>query len=327
MKKALVNFIFVLLIFGKIDVSTVLGCPTGSITVTGNISKDVPVSVPGNGSSFEELASQATASAIITVYDTANIAHSLYFYVYYLGSSQAQLMVFGVDSELSGGAGGQSPQIVAETIILETAGVIPNTSEEILIFWQALAGERRTVVRLRLNSLTFVAGASSFNVSQNGSPNVCPRAARLDFDGDGIDDPTIFRPEFGYWAIRLSSTSGTNGTSILWKQWGLPGDYPMPGDYTGDGLADLVVWRSENGNWYTCESELQFNCTLGSVQQFGLPGDRPIQADYDGDGVLDYIVWRPNTRQFYYKSSKTGVGGVYNWGLPSDIPLQSGNNR
>jgi hypothetical protein len=31
----------------------------------------------------------------------------------------------------------------------------------------------------------------------------------------------------------------------------LPSDIPIPGDYDGDGLADLVVWRPANGSWFT----------------------------------------------------------------------------
>ena len=101
----------------------------------------------------------------------------------------------------------------------------------------------------------------------------------------------------------------------------------MPGDYSGDGRADLVVWRPRDGNWYICRSETQFDCTQPVIQQFGLPGDRPVRADYDGDGVLDFAVWRPSTGTTYYKSSSSGTVVSRQWGLPGDIPLNGGTDR
>jgi len=126
------------------------------------------------------------------------------------------------------------------------------------------------------------------------------------------------------WAVLLSST---NYTQYLWKQWGLPGDYPMPGDYTGDGKTDLVVWRPSNGNWYVCSSDTNYDCTQGTVWQFGLPGDRPISGDFDGDGIFDFAIWRPGTGTFFYRSSRSGQVVSRQWGLPGDIPLNAGVNK
>jgi hypothetical protein len=151
-------------------------------------------------------------------------------------------------------------------------------------------------------------------------------AHTLDFDRDGIDDPIVYRPTTGLWAIKSSS----DPTTALLRQWGLPKDHPIAGDYTGDGIADLVVWRPANGNWYICKSDANFNCFANNgniVQQFGLFEDKPIKADYDGDGILDLAVWRPSLGLFIYRRSGTGEVAVTQWGLPGDIPIQTGPNK
>jgi hypothetical protein len=98
----------------------------------------------------------------------------------------------------------------------------------------------------------------------------------------------------------------------------------MPGDYTGDGLADLVVWRPSEGNWYICKSEGQLSCSDPAVVQFGLPGDVPLEGDFDGDHILDHAVWRPSNGKFYYRRSFNADVIERQWGLTGDIPLQGG---
>lgn len=146
-----------------------------------------------------------------------------------------------------------------------------------------------------------------------------------DYDGDGWDDIAVWRPSDGFWWI-LQSTRGasTAPADILYRQWGLPGDHPMPGDYTGDGVADMVIWRPTDGNWFVCTSESGFDCTNFEITQFGLPGDMPIKADFDGDGTLDKAVWRPSSGTWFYLRSSDGVIGATQWGLPGDWPLCTG---
>jgi hypothetical protein len=50
--------------------------------------------------------------------------------------------------------------------------------------------------------------------------------------------------------------------------FGLPGDYPVPGNYFGDARVDLAVWRPSEGNWYIQDY---------GVFQWGMRGDVPIK--------------------------------------------------
>ena len=146
-----------------------------------------------------------------------------------------------------------------------------------------------------------------------------------DYDGDGWDDVAVFRPGTGYWAV-LRSTRGASAAlgDIVWKQWGLPGDHPMPGDYDGDGRADLMVYRPAFGLWFLCSSKTGFNCAQATISQFGLPGDIPVKGDFDGDSVLDAAVWRPSSGTWFFKESNSGQVSSMQWGLPGDRPACTG---
>src|SRR5439155_25199448 len=76
-----------------------------------------------------------------------------------------------------------------------------------------------------------------------------------DFDGDGKDDPTIYRPSTGLWASLKSSTNYTTSTTV---SWGLSTDVPVPGDYDGDGKLDPAIFRPSTGVWAVLKSSTNF---------------------------------------------------------------------
>jgi trimeric autotransporter adhesin len=98
-----------------------------------------------------------------------------------------------------------------------------------------------------------------------------------DYDGDGRTDFAVWRPAGGgVWYVLTMSTVSNHQLAPIVQPWGLPGDIPVPGDYDGDGKADLAVWRAWNGSWYVLSTaKLSSYPVASKSQQWGLPGDVP----------------------------------------------------
>jgi hypothetical protein len=174
-----------------------------------------------------------------------------------------------------------------------------------------------------------------------------------DFDGDDKHDPTVFRPSTGQFWVRRStdgaastfgpfgggfmpivgdwdgdnradfgmfsngawrmSRSSTDHAVVVAASWGTAGDAAVHGDYDGDGLDDLAVFRPSDGTWYIA------NSAGGTrIVRWGTSGDVPVPGDYDGDGRVDIAIYRSGV--WYILGSTSGVL-ITSFGLAGDTPL------
>lgn len=119
----------------------------------------------------------------------------------------------------------------------------------------------------------------------------------VDFDGDGRQDFSVLRfPSGSPQPITLWSQNSTSGTQVVSNFGNAATDFPVPGDYDGDGRDDLALYR--RGAASGDQSFFFILRSSNSVVQtipFGLFGDTAIDRDYDGDGVTDIAIYRGAT--------------------------------
>ena len=113
-------------------------------------------------------------------------------------------------------------------------------------------------------------------------------------------DTAVYRPSTRVWNVQPSGGGGVHGR----MRGALAGDLPVPGEFDGDGNADLTVYRPSTGEWFVLHSSTGF--ASASVYTLGGNLDTPVPADYDGDGVMDLAIYRATTGAWSIVTSSSG---------------------
>lgn len=126
----------------------------------------------------------------------------------------------------------------------------------------------------------------------------------------------VFRPSNGIVYLKNSNTGGVADLNFV---YGVAGDKPIAGDWNGDGVDTLGIYR--NGTFYLRNSN-----TTGAadvVFPFGASTDQPIAGDWNGDGIDTIGVYRPSTGVFFLRNSNSAGAADISFvlGNPGDVAI------
>ena len=150
-----------------------------------------------------------------------------------------------------------------------------------------------------LGSLPFVTG-ETYSLARN----------------NGADTTGVFRPSNGLLYLKNKNDTGFADAAL---NYGLPGDYPVVGDWDGNGTVTIGIYR--DGYFYLKNAN-----TLGFAEvvfPFGQPGDQPIAGDWNGDGVDTIGVFHPSNGHFLLRNSNTEGPSEMDFflGNPGDVGI------
>lgn len=228
----------------------------------------------------------------------------------FLNAAETQATIVGEFNNLSGSQTGANVQVDVggDLTTIYNFGAVGGTNGN---FQTATINVTPAQV-IQLRAGLWTATIASANNAGELSGGLTQRNNGSDFDGDGSNDLSLFRPSTGTWYSQ--NNQGTTAFS-----WGLSGDQMVSGDYDGDGKTDATVYRNQGGAgiWYVRRSS--DNGLTGL--QFGLGDDVAVRGDYDGDGRSDFAVFRPSNGNWYITRSSNGSVLTINWGLSGDKPV------
>jgi SpoIID/LytB domain protein len=161
--------------------------------------------------------------------------------------------------------------------------------------------------------MTSTAGLYSwyFDVNyQTGAPQPKPAPKPAMHDQVALQDSRT-----GVWHVRHRDGSVDS------YYYGNPRDTPYAGDWNGDGIDTMGLYRESTGFLFLRNTNTQGVADIDIY--YGNPGDKPIAGDWNGDGVDTVGIFRPSQAKFYLRNTNTqGVADLdFAFGRAGDVPI------
>jgi PKD repeat protein len=151
-----------------------------------------------------------------------------------------------------------------------------------------------------------------------------------DWNGNNKTEMAVFRDNHT-WYIDYNgngiwdSLLGGDKIYIMGK----PGDIPVPGDWNGDGITEMAVFRGSHTWYIDYNGNGVWDSPAGGdrIYTTGQPGDLPVYGDWNGDRLCEMGVFRPSNHNFYLDFNANGlwdgasVDKRYDFGTFGDIPV------
>jgi len=130
----------------------------------------------------------------------------------------------------------------------------------------------------------------------------------------------IYRASTQTFLLRNSNTTGYADLNVQFA-YGQAGDQPVAGDWNGDGVSTMGVYRDNVFNLWDANTS-----TLSApnyVFSLGVAGWIPFVGDWNGDGKSGVGVFNPGNGLIYLKNDLSTGFGDYTMvlGIPGDLPV------
>jgi len=176
------------------------------------------------------------------------------------------------------------------------------------------------------------AGNPNIIVKFGGQPGDLPVAG--DWNGDGRTDVAVYRNGTFVRGL-VDSNSFCIPCQLLIVPdlldtipFGEPGDLPVAGDWDGDGIDDLGVFRpGDQGTFLLrlpqviCPFCVPPRTVIGTQTLFFGTSGLPIAGDWDGDGKDGIGLYEPASATFFLSDDLAKPNFTFTFGLPGDRPL------
>jgi hypothetical protein len=180
--------------------------------------------------------------------------------------------------------------------------------------------------------LPTAAGTYHWVVDYSGDTHNTPGSSAFGSESETATLPPqtagVFRSS-GQWFLDQANVGYSAATTRQFN-FGNSTDIPVSGDWDGDGLKDVGVFRPSTGQWFLDVGNKDYSNNPVAGINFGGPGDVPIVGHWLG-GSTDYIgVWRPSTGTFYLSLNNQSWDGstvsdstllVFQLGTAGDKPV------
>jgi hypothetical protein len=117
-----------------------------------------------------------------------------------------------------------------------------------------------------------------------------------------------------YWYLDTNANDAWDSGQDSICNFGRAGDMPVTGDWNGDGVTEIGLFR--NGNWFLDNGDGTWNSLDDSSFRFGRAGDVPVTGDWNGDGVTEIGLFRNGS---WYMDDGDGI-----WGSGPDASCKLG---
>lgn len=126
----------------------------------------------------------------------------------------------------------------------------------------------------------------------------------------------VFRPTNGNLYRKLDNSTGTADITL---DYGLAGDQPVTGDWTGKNYRSIGIYRG--GSFYLRNTNTTGPADL--VIPFGTSGDIPVVGDWTNKGYESIGVFRPSTGAWYLRNTNTAGSPdiALHFGTSGDLPV------